>query len=78
MLSLDGEGAPDLGAVDALAWLCLSARRAGLSLSLEAVSPALDELLDLAGLHREVVGETEGREELLDTEERMDPGDQGT
>jgi hypothetical protein len=42
---------------------------------LEEVSPALAELLDLAGLRGEVSGQAEGREDALGIQERVDPGD---
>jgi hypothetical protein len=51
---LAGEGPPDLAVVEGLARLQLMARRAGERMWLEEVSAALRELLDLAGLHREM------------------------
>lgn len=61
---LGGPGRPDLAAVDVLARLQLAARRAGGRIRLVAVSPELAELLDLAGLRREVGGQPEGGEEV--------------
>ena len=51
---LAGEGPPDLAVVEALARFQLTARRAGYRMWLEDVSPALAELLDLAGLRQEL------------------------
>ncbi len=42
---------------------------------LEDVSPVLAELLDLAGLRREVGGQPEGREEALGVQEGVDAAD---
>jgi hypothetical protein len=53
---LAGEGRPDLTVVEGLAWLQLTVRRAGGRMCLQDVSDALGELLDLAGLRREVGG----------------------
>jgi hypothetical protein len=72
---LGGDDDPDWAAVERLARLQLAARRAGARMHLEEVSAALDALLDLAGLRREVGGQAEGSEELLGLEERVDPGD---
>jgi hypothetical protein len=49
---LAGDGPPDLAVVEALARFQLMARRAGYRMWLEDVSPALRELLDLAGLRQ--------------------------
>ena len=65
------QGRPGLEMVDDLARLQLAARRGGLSVRLRQASPALSELLDLAGLGqvlpagplREVEGEAEGSEQ---------------
>ena len=65
------QGRPGLEMVDDLARLQLAARRGGLSVRLRQTSPALSELLDLAGLGqvlpagplREVEGEAEGGEQ---------------
>jgi hypothetical protein len=72
---LTGEGPPDLAVVATLARWQLMARRTGGRMWLEEVSPALAELLDLAGLSREVGGQAEGREDALDIQERVDPRD---
>lgn len=73
----------DLGAVDALARLRLTARRLGCELALRGASPELAELLALCGLAEvlgddEVVGvlrEAEEREQARGVEERVDPRD---
>jgi hypothetical protein len=49
-LLLAGEGPPDLAVVEIVARCQLLARRAGGRIWLEEMSPALAELLDLAGL----------------------------
>ena len=72
---LSGPGRPDLSVVDALARCQLAARRLGGSMLLLDVSPELGELLDLAGLRRQVGGQAEGGEELLGVEEGVQPGD---
>jgi len=57
---LQGRGSrPDLGLVDELARLQLSAQRLGCSVRVRHPSPQLTELLDLIGL-REVVGREPG------------------
>jgi anti-anti-sigma regulatory factor len=70
---------PDAGAIDALARLVLSARRAGHELRLRDPSPALCELIDLCGLAAvlrvEVRRQTEEREQPLRVEERVEMGD---
>ena len=53
---LAGPGTPDLRAVDEVAHLALTARRLGGNVALAEVSPALAELLELAGLGVEVEG----------------------
>jgi hypothetical protein len=76
---------PDLGTVDALARLALTARRLGCRVRLEHASSDLRALLTLAGL-AEVVPcsrgsgiererKTEEREELLGVQEERDPAD---
>ncbi|MGO8874983.1 MAG: STAS domain-containing protein [Acidimicrobiales bacterium] len=75
VLQLGGAAAPDLATVHLLARLQLAVRRRGGHLRLEDVSSPLRELLELAGLCREVCGQIEGREEALDVEEGVDPGD---
>jgi hypothetical protein len=59
-----GPGLPDLAAVDALARAQLCASRLGGSIRLRDVCEALEELLDLAGLRREMRGEPESGEEV--------------
>ena len=52
---LEGDGRPDLGAVDDLARLQLAAKRAGCAIQLRDACPELVALLDLAGLSEVVV-----------------------
>jgi hypothetical protein len=73
--SLEGPGAPDLGAIDALARTQLRARRLGGAIRLRHGSKELLELLDLVGLRREVGGESEEGEDLLGVEEGVEPRD---
>lgn len=47
---LEGRGAPDLDAVDAVARLALLSARVGGSVAVTDVSPAMRDLLELAGL----------------------------
>ena len=61
---LEGEGRPDLAAVDTVARLALAARRRGWSIRLQDVCAELEELLDLVGLRLEVVRQAEGGEEV--------------
>ncbi|SCD57357.1 ABC-type transporter Mla maintaining outer membrane lipid asymmetry, MlaB component, contains STAS domain [Streptomyces sp. SolWspMP-5a-2] len=70
-------GAPDLGTVDTLAWLQLTARRAGGRILLRAPGPALRALLDLVGLPVgvEVRGDPEEREPPLGVEVEVEPGE---
>jgi hypothetical protein len=56
---LDGPGAPDMGTVDYVARLALMAGRLGGRAVLTDVSPALQALLELAGLRAEVKGQSE-------------------
>jgi hypothetical protein len=82
---LVGPGAPDIGAVDDLARLALHAARLGGRVSLAEVSPAMRDLLELAGLCVElaglcveVEGQTELRKEALgvqEIQEDVHPGD---
>ncbi len=73
--TLSGPGQPDLAAVDAVAQLRLAAGRQGGRLVVRHLSPALAELLSLAGLSREVIGEPEEREDRLGVEEEVKPAD---
>ncbi|NBM16330.1 STAS domain-containing protein [Streptomyces sp. GC420] len=72
---------PDLGAVEALARLHVTARRRGRRIRLRNPSAALLELLDLSGLLQvlplgiEAVGEPEHREEALGVQEAVETGD---
>ncbi|MFF0158960.1 STAS domain-containing protein [Streptomyces sp. NPDC005263] len=70
-----GLGPPGLGAVDLLARLDLTARRAGGRIRLRDPTPALHALLDLVGLRFEVEGQPEQREPALGVEEAVEPGD---
>lgn len=72
---MGGPGVPDLEAVDALARWQLWAGRHGGSICLRDVCGELGELLDLAGLRREVGRQAEGGEEELSVEEEVGPGD---
>jgi hypothetical protein len=69
----------DIGTVDALARLQLTARRLGWRLRLREVPVELRELIELAGLSHalgvEPVGQPEEREVALDVEKRVQPGD---
>ena len=71
--------AVDIGTVDALARLQLTARRFGWRLRLREIPLELRELIELAGLSGvlglEPVGQPEEREVALDVEERIQPGD---
>ena len=66
---LEGSGAPDLGTVDHVARQALLAARLGGSIALDDVSPAMRELLDLAGLGVEVQGQAELGEEPFGVQE---------
>jgi hypothetical protein len=72
---MGGPGVPDLEAVEALARWQLWAGRLGGSICLRGVCGELGELLDLAGLRREVSWQAEGGEEEFRVEEEMGPGD---
>jgi hypothetical protein len=52
---LEGTGPPDIGTVNEIARLALVARRAGATISLSEVAPAMEELLELAGLRLELL-----------------------
>ena len=74
----EGSGPPDFGAVDAVARLALLAGRLDARLEVTEVSPAMQELLELAGLPVEVERQAERREEPLGVEESQEevhPGD---
>ncbi|MGW4596359.1 STAS domain-containing protein [Streptomyces sp. NPDC004457] len=70
-----GLGPPGLAAVDLLARLELTARRAGGRIRLRDPDPALHALLGLVGLRFQVEGETEEREPALGVEEAVESGD---
>ncbi|MCP3818949.1 STAS domain-containing protein [Streptomyces sp. A3M-1-3] len=67
--------APDLAAVDVLARLQLTARRAGCRIRLRHPSGRLRALLALVGLGVEVLGEAEEREPPLGVQEGVEPDD---
>ena len=77
---------PDLAALDALARMQLTARRAGTRMQLRGASPTLVGLLALTGLQEvlpllgsvEPHRQPEQREQRLDVQERIDPGDTAT
>ncbi|MFD7770336.1 STAS domain-containing protein [Streptomyces sp. NPDC059787] len=70
-----GLGPAGLAAVNLLARLQLTARRAGGRIRLRDPSPALCALLDLVGLRFETEGQVEQREPPLGVEEAVEPGD---
>ncbi|MGW2458448.1 STAS domain-containing protein [Streptomyces sp. NPDC001761] len=70
-----GLGPPGLAAVDLLARLELTARRAGGRIRLRDPDPALHALLGLVGLRFQVEGQTEEREPALGVEEAVESGD---
>ncbi|MFE2331166.1 STAS domain-containing protein [Streptomyces coelicoflavus] len=70
-----GLGPPGLAAVDLLARLELTARRAGGRIRLRDPDPALHGLLDLVGLRFETERQVEQREPPLGVEEAVEPGD---
>ncbi|GGW84762.1 hypothetical protein GCM10010297_01690 [Streptomyces malachitofuscus] len=70
-----GLGPPGLAAVNLLARLQLTARRAGGRIRLRDPSPALCALLDLVGLRFEMEGQPEQREPPLGVQEAVEPGD---
>ena len=72
---LAGDGPPDLALVEALARFQLMARRAGDRVWLEDVSAALGDLLDLAGLRRQMVRQPERREQVLGVQEEVQADD---
>ncbi|WP_143076559.1 STAS domain-containing protein [Streptomyces sp. MUSC 14] len=70
-----GLGASGLGAVDLLARLELTARRAGGRIRLRDPAPALLALLDVVGLRFQVEGQAEEGEPPLGVEEAVETGD---
>lgn len=72
---LAGEGRPDLATVDALAQLQLAARRLGVAVEVREMCRELAELVELVGLCGELGGEAEGRKQVANVEEAVEPGD---
>ncbi|MFE6591391.1 STAS domain-containing protein [Streptomyces sp. NPDC057781] len=70
-----GLGPPGLAAVDLLARLELTARRAGGRIRLRDPDPALHGLLNLVGLRFETERQVEQREPPLGVQEAVEPGD---
>ncbi|QTE00505.1 STAS domain-containing protein [Streptomyces cyanogenus] len=70
-----GIGPPGLAAVDLLARLELTARRAGGRIRLRDADPALQALLGLVGLRFQVEGQAEQREPPPGVEEAVETGD---
>ncbi len=66
---LEGPGAPDLGAVHDVARHALLAARLGGDIAIIDVSPAMAELLELAGLGVEVQWQTEMGEQTVGIQE---------
>lgn len=90
--SMEGTGPPDLAAVDAIARLKLVAGRAGGTVILDAVCPAMHDLLVLAGLTgagptragpavagllREVDGQPEEGEQAIGVEQIEEEAERG-
>jgi hypothetical protein len=74
-VTVDGPGAPDMAVADLVAGLAAWARRSGAVLAPDHVAQELVELLELAGLCRQVLGQSEEREEALCVEEEGHVGD---
>jgi hypothetical protein len=72
---LEGRGAPDMRAVERLARVALAVRRAGGVLAVRDASAALQELVDLAGLRRQVFGQVEDGEQALGVEKGVQADD---
>jgi hypothetical protein len=70
---LSGPGAPGMATVDDVARLALMAGRLGGGAVLTDVSPALQALLELAGLGGEAQGQAELGEEPLGAQEGQEP-----
>ncbi len=75
MCDVAGIGPPGLAAVDALARLQLTARRAGGRIRLRDPAPALGALLRLVGLAFEVEGQAEEGEPAGGVQEAVESGD---
>jgi hypothetical protein len=67
---LNGPGSPGLAAVDDVARLALLASRLGGDVTLAQVSPAMQELIELAGLCVEMEGQAELGEKPPGIEQR--------
>jgi hypothetical protein len=74
-VTVEGPGVPDLAVADLVAGLAAWARRSGAVLVPDRVAAELVELLDLAGLCRQVLGQSEQRKEPLGVEEERHGGD---
>jgi len=61
---------PDMAGVERIARMALESKRGGRRLVLSDVSPRFRELLVFAGLLVEVQGQAEGREQVLEVQER--------
>ena len=70
-----GPGHPDLSVVDGLARLQLNARRRGNHVLLADVCDDLRDLLDLAGLRREVCRQADDAQSPSGADENAEPGD---
>ncbi len=75
MCDVAGIGPPGLAAVDALARMQLTARRAGGRIRLRDPAPALGALLRLVGLAFEVEGQAEEGEPAGGVQEAVESGD---
>ena len=75
-MEFHGLDVPTLADVEFLAVLQMAARRVSGRIRLEEVAAPLKDLLDLAGLVREVGGQVERREEGFGFQEGVDPDDQ--
>jgi hypothetical protein len=75
VITIEGEKAPDLDVVAALARVELLCRRSGTRVHLEEMSPLLEELLELSGLLGQVGRQPERCEETLGVEKEVDSRD---
>ncbi|MCU1492071.1 MAG: hypothetical protein JWM85_3476 [Acidimicrobiaceae bacterium] len=74
---VEGDGPPDLRAVDELAHSMLEAHRRSCHLVVERLAPEMAELLELAGLAFRVQGKPEGSEQPLGLERLEEQGQLG-
>jgi len=74
-MQVSDPGVPAIALVDFLARLRLGCSREGARMWLEDMTPALEAVLELAGLLQEMSGQPEGREEPFGLEEGVDPTD---